>query len=93
MTLDKRHSVGDGWCYFGVHSGSPLTIRFLILVVQRLDLLLLLAFANLIRVRDPEELWRDFYKPLWLDCCHSVAVFASGKKQLVINHPLGVTVE
>lgn len=45
---------------------SPF-VWFLVLVEQRLNLFLLLAFTDFVCVGNLEELWSHFYQPLGLD--------------------------
>ena len=52
-----------------------------------------LALTDLVRVRDLEELRRNFDEPLGLDSSHVVAVLARRKDQLVVNAPFRVPVE
>lgn len=63
------------------------------LVKERLDLLLLLAFTNLIRVRYLEELGRYLHQPLRLDSRNVMAIFPGRQDQLVVDQPFRITVE
>lgn len=63
------------------------------LVVQRLNLLLLLTLADLVRVSYLEELGRDIHQPLRLDRGDVVTVLPRCKDEFVVDHPLGVAVE
>ena len=72
---------------------QPPLIRLLILVVQRLDLLLFLPFTDLVCVCHLEELGCHFDKPLGFNGGDVMTVLASRKNQLVINAPLGISVE
>ena len=63
------------------------------LVVQWLDLLLLLALADLVRVSHLEELGRDVHQPLRLDSGNIVAILPRCENQLVVDHPLRLAVE
>ena len=63
------------------------------LVEQWLDLLLLLPFTDLIRIRNSEELWSNLYQPFRLDGSYVVAIITSGQNQLVEYTPLWIPVE
>lgn len=71
---------------------SPL-IRFLVLVKQGLYLLLLLAFADLVRVGDFEELRSDLNQPFRLDSGNIVAVLPGRQHKFVVHDPLWVAIE
>ena len=63
------------------------------LVVQWLDLLLFLAFADLARVRNLEELRGNFDQPFRFHYCHIMAVFPRCQDQLVVYQPFGRPIE
>ena len=63
------------------------------LVEERLDLLLPLAFTDLIDIGHFEELRRHLDEPLGLDRHHVVTVLARCKNQLVVYAPLRISVE
>lgn len=72
---------------------QPPLVRFLVLVEQRLDLLLPLPFADLVRISNLEELRRNLHQPLGLDSRHVMTVLSCRKHQFVVDNPLRVSVE
>ena len=96
-TADKTSSTHSTKCltasctpfYF---AQSPF-VRFLVLVEQWFDLLLLLSFADLVTIGDLEELWSGLDEPLWFDRSDVDSIFAGCVEQFVINEPFGTTIE
>ena len=80
-------------------SGAPLDLRetpfiwFLVFVVQWLNLLLLLALADLVGISDLEELGRDFHEPFRFDGSHVMAILPCREHQLVVHHPFWIAIE
>ena len=67
--------------------GYPPSIRFLILIIERLNLLRLLGFAQPGGVIEFEELGREFHEPLGVDGGYFAHVLLGGQDQLVVNDP------
>lgn len=65
------------------------------LVVQRLDLLRVLAFplTDLIRVSHPKELRCHLDEPLWFDSEDVMAVLTGGEYKFVIDEPFWCSIE
>ena len=67
--------------------GYPPRIRFLVFIIERLNLLRLLGFAQPGGVIEFEELGREFNEPLGVNGRDLAHVFLGGQDQLVVNDP------
>lgn len=79
-------------CNFGMElsesPGNTPGVGLLVFVVERLNLLLLLLFAEFSWVRMFEELGSKLHQPLGVDGCHFPHVFLGCQHQLVVDHPV-----
>mmetsp|Transcript_56637 Transcript_56637/g.123121 ORF Transcript_56637/g.123121 Transcript_56637/m.123121 type:complete len:454 (-) Transcript_56637:502-1863(-) len=71
---------------------SPFVL-LLMAVMQRLDLLIALAFGELVGIACLEIPRRDLDQPLGLDLQHLSHVLARRQHEVVVHHPLGVLIE
>lgn len=68
---------------------DPPCIGLLITIVQGLQPLLLLLFAQLSGIGDLEESWCKFHQPAWVNGGHFTHIFFCGQHQFMIHHPVG----
>lgn len=68
-------------------SGNSPGIGLLVSVVERLETLLFLLFAEASRVGYFEEGWRELHQPAWVDCRHLSHILFGGQHQFMVYHP------
>ena len=74
-------------------SGNTPGIWFFEFVVQRLEFLLLLLHREFGGIACFEESRGEFDQPLRVDCCYFSHVLFGGQDELVIDAPVGLSIE
>lgn len=70
-------------------AGDSPSVGLLVTVVEGLEALLLLLFAETRGVGHFEKGRRELYQPAWVNGGHFPHVLFRGQHQLVVHHPMG----
>lgn len=93
LTLDNLHS--SGFSYYRRHQQCSRYLKNIImhLVEQRFNLFLPFPLADLVGIRNLEELWCHLHQPFRLDGRDVMTILPSCQNQLIVNQPLRISVE